>query len=887
MSHPHLLHIKKSLHINLKSFTSRAKYKKRFFLYFIIIICMLVPLFGPNLILKAATAVQRLQSQALSSSASFSFTAGGDIGGNSNTSTALDLIAQSGSQFHLAIGDLSYSEITPESNWCSYVKSRVGSTFPFELLSGNHEDGGEILTQDGLIDNFAQCLPDRLGAVGTYGKEYSFDYPASAPIARFIMISPNLTFTNGGSYSYAAGTAHYNWVANTIDSARAAGIKWVIVGMHKICISMGIMPCEIGNDLFNLLVSKKVDLILQAHDHDYQRSKQLALNGTTCTAIQAETYNSNCVINDGSTGSYTQGLGPVVDIVGTIGEGLHTISTSDGDTGYFAKWMGNNINPTNGLTKFTVSSDQLTVSANFTDSSAPNNFTDSFTITSSTATPTPTPTPPTGSISLRAAAIGNNGAGDSTLTIGLPAGTRSGDVMVAHVIVHPAGNTITPPAGWNLVLRQDSPSSISTVSYVHVAGSSESATYTWSFGTSGQASGGIASYIGVNTTTPVDVAHAQYNANTSNVDNSGVTTTTANDMLVYAVGIAVQTTVNVPSGFTEVWRTGSRTSTTSEMSQELFSPIGATGTIHGTHNGGANSNITMLIALEPAPPGTPTPTPTPTPLPGAITLRAAATGNNGAGGSTLTIGLPAGTQSGDVMVAHVIVQTANNTITPPAGWKLVLRQDSSSAISTASYVHVAGSTEPATYTWSFGTAGQASGGIASYIGVDTINPVDVAHAQYNSSTSNVDNSGVTTTTANDMLVYAVGIAVQTTVNVPAGFTQEWSTTSNTATTSEMSQELFSTIGATGTIHGTHNGGANSNITMLIALKPVGTTPPPPTGSITLRAVATGNNGAGGSTLTIGLPAGTQSGDVLVAHVIVRTAGNVITPPAGWQLVLRQ
>src|SRR6266536_6067932 len=439
---------KKLFHINLKSFSLRARYMKRFFFYFIINIILLIPLFVPNLLLKAATTGQYIRSQAPSQSTSFSFTAGGDIGGNSNTSTALDLIAQSGSQFHLAIGDLSYSEITPESNWCSYVKSRVGSTFPFELLSGNHEDGGEILTHDGLIDNFAQCLPDRLGAVGTYGKEYSFDYPASSPIARFIMISPDLTFTNGGLYSYAAGTDHYNWVASTIDNARAAGIKWVIVGMHKVCISIGMIPCDIGNDLFNLLVSKKVDLILQGHDHDYQRSKQLALNGTTCTAIQAETYNSNCVVNDGSTGSYTQGQGPVVDIVGTVGEGLQTINPCDGDAGYFANWMGNNVNPTNGLTKFTISADQLTASANFTGSTVPNNFTDSFTISSPTVTPTPTPTPPTGGISLRAAAIGNNGPGDSVLTIGLPAGTTSGDVMVAHVIVHPAGNTITAPAGW-------------------------------------------------------------------------------------------------------------------------------------------------------------------------------------------------------------------------------------------------------------------------------------------------------------------------------------------------------------------------------------------------------------------------------------------------------
>jgi uncharacterized protein YbdZ (MbtH family) len=890
---------KKSFHVNLKSFSLQVSHVKKYFFYFIIFIILILPLipnyFVPHL--KAATTGQYIQSL----STSFSFTAGGDIGGNPNASTALDLIAQSGSQFHLAIGDLSYSEISPESAWCSYVQSRVGSSFPFELLSGNHEDGGEI--QDGLIDNFAQCLPDRLGAVGTYGKEYYFDYPASSPIARFMMISPGLTFTNGGAYSYAAGTDHYNWVANTIDNARAAGIKWVIVGMHKVCISLGIMPCDIGNDLFNLLVSKKVDLILQGHDHDYQRSKQLALNSTTCTVIQAETYNSNCVVNDGSTGNYTEGAGPVDVIVGTVGAGLHTINTSDGDAGYFAKWMGSNINPTNGLTKFTLSSDQLSVSANFMGSTVPNNFTDSFTISDPTATPTPTPTSPSG-ISLRASAIGNNGSGGATLTIGLPAGTTSGDVMVAHVIVRTAGNAITPPAGWSLVLRQDTQSAIATATYVKVAGSSEPATYTWSFGTAGEASGGIASYIGVDTTTPVDASHAQYNSSTSNVDNSGVTTTAANDMLVYAVGIIVVTTVNVPTGFTEEWRTSSKTSTTSEMSQELFASVGATGIIHGTLTS-ANSNITMLIALKPAgvatptptptssptptptPTSSPTPTPTPTPPPGGgISLRAATPGNNGAGGTTLTITTPVGTTSGDVMVAHVIVQTAGNAIAAPAGWNIVLRQDSSSAIATATYVKVAGSSEPASYTWSFGTAGQASGGIASYIGVDTTTPVDASHAQYNSSTSNVDNSGVTTTAANDMLVYAVGIVAPTTVNVPTGFTEEWRTASNSATTSEMSQELFASVGATGIIHGTLTS-TNSNITMLIALKPAGTVPPPPPSGISLRAATSGNNGAGGATLTIGLPAGTTSGDVMVAQLIVQTAGNRITPPAGWNMVLRQ
>ncbi len=465
---------KKSFYVSLKFFPLQAKSTKKYFFYLILGIILFMPLF-------ASLIITPLLTKAATTTPSFTFTAGGDIGGNTHTSASLDLIAKSSSQFHLVLGDLSYSEITPESSWCSYVQSHVGSTFPFELVSGNHEDGVE--NQDGLIDNYVQCLPDRLGAVGTYGKEYSFDYPASSPIARFIMISPGLTFTNGGYYSYNVGTSHYNWVANTIDAARTAGVKWIIVGMHKNCISMGIMTCEIGNDLFNLLVSKKVDLILQGHDHNYQRSKQLALNSTTCIAIQAETYNSNCAVNDGSTGNYTQGLGPVLVIIGTVGEGLHALSTSDGDAGYFANWMGANVNPTNGLTTFNLSSDQLSVSANFMGSTTPNNFTDSFNITSSTATPTPTssdtptptptstatptptptatPTPPpTGGISLRAAATGNNGAGGSTLIISTPAGTASGDVMVAHVVVQTAGNTITAPAGWSLVLRQDTGSAI-------------------------------------------------------------------------------------------------------------------------------------------------------------------------------------------------------------------------------------------------------------------------------------------------------------------------------------------------------------------------------------------------------------------------------------------
>lgn len=129
-----------------------------------------------------------------------------------------------------------------------------------------------------------------MGSTGAYGQQYSFDYPATAPLARFIMISPGQT-----SYNYAVGGAGYKWVSSTIDNARIAHIPWVIVGMYENCFSIGSQHCS-KDDLLNLLVSKGVDLVLYAHKHDYQASKQLAFNGTTCTSLTTS-YNANCVVN--------------------------------------------------------------------------------------------------------------------------------------------------------------------------------------------------------------------------------------------------------------------------------------------------------------------------------------------------------------------------------------------------------------------------------------------------------------------------------------------------------------------------------------------------------------------------------------------------------------
>jgi PKD repeat protein len=310
------------------------------------------------------------------------FTASGDFAANSNTTAVLNQIADAGSDLHLAVGDFSYGAPGAEQAWCDFVSARVGLGFPFELVSGNHESNGA----NGAINDFSACMPNQLpGVAGTYGRQYYVDVPQQQPLVRFIMISPGLTFPDG-VWSYAAGTPRYQWTAAAIDGARSAGVPWVVVGMHKPCLSVGVYTCESGAELANLLVNKRVDLVLSGHEHLYGRTKQLALGGS-CAALVPEGYNAGCV-RDGDN-DLSKGAGTVFAIAGTGGQALRDVNTSDAEAPYFASYSGLNANPAHG--NIDVRATPTTLSAQFTPISG-GSFTDAFTITAGGA---PANQPPT------------------------------------------------------------------------------------------------------------------------------------------------------------------------------------------------------------------------------------------------------------------------------------------------------------------------------------------------------------------------------------------------------------------------------------------------------------------------------------------------------------
>ncbi|TMI18325.1 PKD domain-containing protein [Candidatus Bathyarchaeota archaeon] len=347
---------------------------------------------------------------------SFVFAASGDLnspikGAGSDSLRSLKSLNPT-PDFFLGLGDLSYNASYTGTKWCSDFKNQFSN---IEIIPGYHDTGDDANLSDTsatrnyqkfigstppptgcpyTIDGVSSLPPcERFGC--DYGREYYFDYPPTGvPIARFVMLSPDIYNITGRcfakcitnstkqcdsfsdcwnyrqsdlkdkdyTYNYTNFGNHYNWTQTVIENAHEND-EWVIVGVHKLCISAGSENCEIGTDLLNLLLREKVDLMLSGDDHAYERSKQLSLNSTfvngqpICDGVPLNlntwaVYNPGCVVDDGSKGFYLPEAGTVIVITGTFGRPLYsvndTFSNADcvgcnaAEAPYFAKLMGQN-----------------------------------------------------------------------------------------------------------------------------------------------------------------------------------------------------------------------------------------------------------------------------------------------------------------------------------------------------------------------------------------------------------------------------------------------------------------------------------------------------------------------------------------------------------------
>ena len=203
-------------------------------------------------------------------------------------------------------------------------------------------------------------------------------------------------------------------------------------------------------------------------------------------------------------------------------------------------------------------------------------------------------------------ASGNNGGGSNSLTINNPS-TAPGQLLILVVTVRDT-SSMTSTSGWTNTPTSGSgvitASGIIQTHHYKFTTASEPASYTFTLASSAKASGVIAAYSGVDTTSPFNVGAGSSNTSSTTMTAPSITTTIANTMLVATYGSATGTTFTQGSGMTlrgqnASTSNGAASRTTTGLQDVLQSAIGSTGAKTMTA-GNAATNAGYLLALNPS-----------------------------------------------------------------------------------------------------------------------------------------------------------------------------------------------------------------------------------------------------------------------------------------------
>src|SRR5205809_813734 len=185
---------------------------------------------------------------------------------------------------------------------------------------------------------------------------------------------------------------------------------------------------------------------------------------------------------------------------------------------------------------------------------------------------------------------------------------------------------------------------------------------------------------------------------------------------------------------------------------------------------------------------------------------------------------PAATAANDVMVAAITAHGSSSvpTITPPAGWTLIVNTTQNGQnLAVSTYWKVAGTAaaDPGPYTFTVSSS-RVAGGISAYDNVDTTNPINASGGQVSSSTPSI-----TTSVANTMLVACFGRSSGAAIGAPSGMTERFHAESSNGSNDSASESADAAQAAAGASGQKASTGNTANISELIALAPQSTSCP--------------------------------------------------------------
>jgi hypothetical protein len=188
------------------------------------------------------------------------------------------------------------------------------------------------------------------------------------------------------------------------------------------------------------------------------------------------------------------------------------------------------------------------------------------------------------------------------LTINKPT-VSVGDTMIASIAVNDGTIVnVTAPSGWTQIARTDNDINVALISYWKVAGASEPSTYTWSIDEQTKAVGGITPYSGVDAVNPIDTAAGSSGFGTL-ATTSAVTTTAANEEIIAFFATDVNKSFSTPTGMTQKYNLAHTSAGPSMAADDVIQAVaGSAGSKSSTITGNKQRNwVAQQIALRKVP----------------------------------------------------------------------------------------------------------------------------------------------------------------------------------------------------------------------------------------------------------------------------------------------
>jgi hypothetical protein len=245
------------------------------------------------MVILSSTSIEGIASSSTPSFSNFNFAAAGDWGCSSNTNNTIHSMQSKNPELVLGLGDFSYKNTA--GCWLQMVDPIDEK---MKIIIGNHES--EPLS---LLNQY-------MSHFNLTKQYYSFDYQN----VHFIAMSTELSWDKSSS--------QYKFVKDDLLKASIdPNIDWIVVFYHDLAYtspSVKHAKSSLRDTYHPLFDRYNVDLVLQAHQHNYQRTYPLNYNSDSP---------SNPIETSNNTDTYNDTLGQIYATVGTGG-----VSITDGES---------------------------------------------------------------------------------------------------------------------------------------------------------------------------------------------------------------------------------------------------------------------------------------------------------------------------------------------------------------------------------------------------------------------------------------------------------------------------------------------------------------------------------------------------------------------------